>query len=67
MQDFLIDNVVKFGERVYQQTIGFPMGNNSCIRMKLTLFVGFTFPYIADNLPLNNCKLGYYVDRNLSN
>jgi len=39
MLDFLIDNIyVKFGSRVFQQTVGIPMGTN-CAPLLANLFL----------------------------
>ena len=63
-----------FGERVFLQTLGIPLGTSSApLLVDLFLFnyeanfiqgiLNFTFRYIEDVLSLNNSKLGDFVDR----
>ena len=79
MLDFLIDNIfVTFGGRVFQQTVGIPMGTN-CAPLLADLFLYYyeadfmqellrkkdkklALSYIDDVLSLNNSKFGDYVE-----
>ena len=73
MLEFLIDNIfVIFGGRIFQQTVGIPMGTNWGTRhtgasktneKKLARSFNFTFRYIDDVLSLNNYTFGDFVDR----
>ena len=80
MLEFLIDNIfVFFGGRVFQQTVGIPMGTN-CAPLLADLFLysyeadfiqgllkknekKLAFRYIDDVLSLNNSRFGDFVDR----
>ena len=77
--EFLIDNIfVIFGGRVFQQTVGIPMGTNLFLysyeayfiqwllkqnEKKLARSFNFTFRYVYDVLSLNNSSFGDLVDR----
>ena len=66
MLEFLIDNI--FGGRVFQQTVGIPIGNNCAPlhaknQKNLVRSFNFTFRYIDDVLSLNNSRFGDFVDR----
>jgi hypothetical protein len=77
MLEFLIDNIfAMFGGRVFQQTVGIPMGTNCVLLADLFLYsyeadfiqglarsFDFTFRYIDDVLSLTNSRLGDFVDR----
>jgi hypothetical protein len=72
MLELLIDNIfVIFGGRVFQQTVGIPMGTNCAPplvwasfiqgllkKKKITRSFIFTFRYIDDVLSLNNYRFG---------
>ena len=76
MLEFLIDNIfAMFGGRVFQQTVGIPMGTNCVLLADLFLYsyeadfiqglarsFDFTFRYVDDVLSLNNSRLGDFVD-----
>jgi hypothetical protein len=76
MLEFLIDNIfAMFGGRVFQQTVGIPMGTNCVLLADLFLYsyeadfiqglarsFDFTFHYVDDVLSLNNSRLGDFVD-----
>ena len=80
MLEFLIDNIfVFFGGRVFQQTVGIPMGTN-CAPLLADLFLysyeadfiqgllkknekKLAFRNIDDVLSLNNSRFGDFVDR----
>ena len=78
MLDFLIDNTfVEFGGRIFQQTIGIPMGTNCAPFLHIAEFVqglmkadnkrlarqfNFTDRYIDDVLSLNKTKVSEYAD-----
>ena len=77
--EFLIDNIfVIFGGRVFQQTVGIPMGTNLFLYSYEAYFIqwllkqneknlawsfNFTFRYVYDVLSLNNSSFGDLVDR----
>jgi hypothetical protein len=77
--EFLIDNIfVIFGGRVFQQTVGIPMGTNLFLYLYEAYFIqwllkqneknlawsfNFTFRYVYDVLSLNNSSFGDLVDR----
>jgi hypothetical protein len=77
--EFLIDNIfVIFGGRVFQQTVGIPMGTNLFLysyeaysiqwllkqnEKNLAWSFNFTFRYVYDVLSLNNSSFGDLVDR----
>jgi hypothetical protein len=77
--EVLIDNIfVIFGGRVFQQTVGIPMGTNLFLysyeayfiqwllkqnEKKLARSFNFTFRYVYDVLSLNNSSFGDLVDR----
>jgi hypothetical protein len=77
MLELLIDNIfVIFGGRVFQQTVGIPMGTNCAPplvwasfiqgllkKKKITRSFIFTFRYIDDVLSLNNYRFGDSVGR----
>jgi hypothetical protein len=80
MLEFLIDNIFAiFGGRVFQQTVGIPMGTQ-CAPLFADLFVywhdadfiqekklarsfNFTFRYIDNVLSLNNSTFAAFGDR----
>ena len=80
MLEFFIDNIfVIFGGRVFQRTVGIPMGTN-CAPLLAGLFLysyeadfiqgllkknekKLAFRYINDVLSLNNSRFGDFVDR----
>ena len=76
MLEYLIDNIfVEFGGRIFQQTIGIPMGTN-CAPLLADLFLysyeaefvylaqqfNFTYRYIDDVLSLKNTKFAEYLE-----
>jgi hypothetical protein len=65
MLEFLIDSIIViFVGRVFQQTVGIPMGTNCEEKRKeVRTILNFTFRYIDDVLSLNNSRFGDFVDR----